>query len=454
MRLIKTLTLFTIFTISIQLVYSQGGYEDLLMREVEVENPVYMPVIGFGAGFINYYGELKNDVDNLLQGNPSYRFNIYMPLGKQHYWKANINFIFGTMSGYERSLDPLAGSTFLADTLQNLNFSADIFSFGLNLEYNFGNFFKIDRKLRPFLSVGAEYITVTTNNTDLRNSDGVYNYYTDGTIRVGDRLAKRDYVFEEPIQKLNRFGNDNYDQYVIAVVADAGFDFKISNRVSLRIASSLHYTFSDDLDDVSHKNKKGRIGDSKNDMFTMTYTSLSIDLFSDPKTKMIEDLFLDITGDFDYTIIADSDNDGILDLQDNCLDTPAGVEVDSVGCPIDRDRDGIPDYRDKEPDSRPGAIVNEHGEEMSPDDVLAVLLQHIKAVERGETYMIPIGISWSKYSQTSDIEIPEKFKKLDVDNDNYISFDELLRAINKFFDDDSELKPDDIYELNNFFFAQ
>lgn len=413
---------------------------------MEVENPVYMPVIGIGAGFINYFGELKNDTKNILQGNPSYRINIYQPLGKNHYWKANINVLLGTISGYERSY---------IDTSKNLNFIADIFGFGVNLEYTFGHLSKKDRKLRPFLSLGAEYFTITTNNTDIKNVDGLnYQYYPDGTIRVNDQLAKRDYNFETPIQKVNRFGNTGYDQFTYALVADAGVDFKISNRVALRIATSLHYTFSDDIDDVSHKNTVGRIGDANNDMFMMTYTSLNIDLFSDPKTKMIEELFMDVSGDFDYTIIADSDNDGILDLADNCYNTPAGVEVDSVGCPLDGDLDGVPDYRDKDLFSVPNAIVDEHGQEMSPENILAGLFQDVTAVQRTETYMIPIGLGWSKYSQISSTEIPEKFKKLDTDKDNYISFDELLKAINKFFDMESDLKTDDIYELNNFFFAQ
>jgi len=149
MRLIKILTLLLIFTLSIEFVKAQGGgYEDWLIKEVEVENPVYMPVIGLGAGFINYYGELKNKKKNILQGNPSYRLNIYQPLGKKHYLRANINVVLGTISGYERSY---------VDTSRNLNFMADIFGFGMNLEYNFGHLFKKDRKLRPFLSVVVLY---------------------------------------------------------------------------------------------------------------------------------------------------------------------------------------------------------------------------------------------------------------------------------------------------------
>ena len=42
----------------------------------------------------------------------------------------------------------------------------------------------------------------------------------------------------------------------------------------------------------------------------------------------------------------DSDKDGIWDKIDMCPETPRGVEVDSIGCPLDEDHDGVPDYLD------------------------------------------------------------------------------------------------------------
>ena len=42
----------------------------------------------------------------------------------------------------------------------------------------------------------------------------------------------------------------------------------------------------------------------------------------------------------------DRDKDGVWDKIDMCPDTPRGVEVDSVGCPLDEDHDGVPDYLD------------------------------------------------------------------------------------------------------------
>ncbi|WP_111655987.1 OmpA family protein [Isoalcanivorax indicus] len=44
-----------------------------------------------------------------------------------------------------------------------------------------------------------------------------------------------------------------------------------------------------------------------------------------------------------------------------CPDTPADVPVDSRGCPLDSDGDGVPDYLDRCPDTPTGAQVDEHG---------------------------------------------------------------------------------------------
>lgn len=47
----------------------------------------------------------------------------------------------------------------------------------------------------------------------------------------------------------------------------------------------------------------------------------------------------------------DKDKDGVLDKFDMCPNTPRGVRVDVVGCPIDSDGDGVPDYMDRCPET-------------------------------------------------------------------------------------------------------
>ncbi len=57
----------------------------------------------------------------------------------------------------------------------------------------------------------------------------------------------------------------------------------------------------------------------------------------------------------------DSDGDGVPDSRDQCPNTPHGVQVDEVGCPLDSDHDGVPDYLDKCPGTPPGVKVDAVG---------------------------------------------------------------------------------------------
>jgi outer membrane protein OmpA-like peptidoglycan-associated protein len=57
----------------------------------------------------------------------------------------------------------------------------------------------------------------------------------------------------------------------------------------------------------------------------------------------------------------DLDQDGVMEGLDRCANTPRGWPVDEVGCPLDSDGDGVPDGIDKCADTPKGAIVNRDG---------------------------------------------------------------------------------------------
>jgi len=54
----------------------------------------------------------------------------------------------------------------------------------------------------------------------------------------------------------------------------------------------------------------------------------------------------------------DTDADGVPDRRDKCPDTPTGVQVDKNGCPIDTDKDGVADYQDQCP-TEPGTAATQ-----------------------------------------------------------------------------------------------
>lgn len=58
---------------------------------------------------------------------------------------------------------------------------------------------------------------------------------------------------------------------------------------------------------------------------------------------------------------ADTDGDGVIDAEDKCPGTAAGVAVDATGCALDSDGDGVTDDKDQCPNSEAGAVVDEKG---------------------------------------------------------------------------------------------
>jgi outer membrane protein OmpA-like peptidoglycan-associated protein len=57
----------------------------------------------------------------------------------------------------------------------------------------------------------------------------------------------------------------------------------------------------------------------------------------------------------------DSDGDGVPDVRDVCPATPPGVPVTPSGCSLDSDNDGVTSDKDRCPSTSPGAVVDEFG---------------------------------------------------------------------------------------------
>ena len=84
-------------------------------------------------------------------------------------------------------------------------------------------------------------------------------------------------------------------------------------------------------------------------------TMISAEDFKDEaaRSAFIQNIF--------YSSVQDSDGDGVLNPDSQCPATPAGVEVDAVGCPLDSDGNGVPDYKDECPGTAEGVKVDEKG---------------------------------------------------------------------------------------------
>ena len=417
----------------------RSDYEKIIRRRVGVE-PVYKPVIGFGTGFFNFHGELGDYFKNAVGNQSAFKINVSTFLDKYWYFKVNIFALYGNISGYNRDFD---------NTLLN-NFKTNIVDFGFNVQYSFEHFIDRDSRLKPFISLGVETINFTVKG-DLTDANGnEYIYFPDGTLRNqnGD-LISRDFNYETDLRERNLFGEGKYAENTFGIPVDLGFHFELSKRLAISMGTSIHLLNNDLIYNIS-SNGSNPMADKKIDWFDFSYITLQLDMFSYPETVFYERAFFEL--EVEPTELDDEDYDEILDFGDLCPGTPEGVEVDFYGCALDEDDDGVPDYMDKEENTPLNAFVDNYGEQIGPEE-LAEMLMIKDAVNREDVaYYLFNPSVFSKYNFGG--EIPEKYTKVDIDGDGYVSFDELLRTIDDFFDYKSGYKTEDIYELNNLFFNQ
>jgi hypothetical protein len=139
----------------------------------------------------------------------------------------------------------------------------------------------------------------------------------------------------------------------------------------------MHLTFTDNIDGIDVHSPPSRLaGDranANNDYFlastvSITYNFRKVDSYKNGFDK-------DEIIDFSAYDNSDYDEDGIIDFYDKCPNTPANVDVDTLGCPVDTDGDGLADYLDKEINS-PGTTVNAEGVYLTDEMIYEAYLKY------------------------------------------------------------------------------
>ena len=443
-------------------------YARMLEQEVEVADPVKRPVVAFGFGLLHPLGEIRSPRSNFIDGTFGARVNITTLVGKSKQLKINAYVLYGRLQGidYARSYGMNNAKPLVVRDRQwypNTAFQTEVYEIGFSTEYNFWQLIGKRKNFRPFVSLGAGVLVYTPKGNYLDANDQFYRFWSDGTIRMGAEgtpgasalsPVRMDKVFETDMKKMNIYGLKSFPPVSAVFPLEAGVDFYLSDRTWLRFFTSIRYTLTDLLDgyDANVAKLYGQKSSPWHDMYAYTGLQFHLDMFSQAESFIVDREFVDI--DFDYEVfMSDQDNDGVFDIYDECPDTPEGVAVDSVGCPVDRDRDGVPDYLDKETYTEKGQPVDEEGRLLS-DKERSLPTLNPPPVERSKVKMQPVSRVWNRRYRFAEQGIPSKFQNVDLDGDGYISYDEILKAIDDYFTGRSDFTPDDIYELNAFFFEQ
>ncbi len=330
---------------------------------------VFRPQLSVGLGMLTFYGDIGSNHQGYhpTVSRLGYDLRLINPIND--FMDLSFYILFGQVSANERTLE------------RNLNFNSHITTGGFTLNYNFNHLLNKKRVIDPYVQVGFESIEFLSKS-DLRDKNGdYYHYWSNGNIMSlaeNDPNAStaielsRDYTYESDIREENLDGFGKYRERSWGIPLEIGANLHTGNRLKFRIGTSFHFTFTDLIDGVTHESVNNRIGNDKKDKLLYTHFALSYDLTlpkKSDKIKPIEDDFEDL-----YRMdTLDYDRDLVSDLVDRCAKTPLDARpVDMYGCPLDTDKDGVPDYVDDELNSPDSSNVNERGVSFTDEDYLAM----------------------------------------------------------------------------------
>lgn len=414
----------------------------------QVPKQKQLPSVALGVGVLSFNGDVGHglNLSSFSRIRSGYNLTIEERFGKVI--GVSIGGLYGKLSDSDNSLS------------SHRNFESKIIQGDLNLVLHFDNDFILKRNsiFAPYISAGFGYLSFDPMG-DLKDKNGIaYNYWTDGTIRnipqtdTGmSTIIQRDYKYETRLKD----SVNNYARHTFSIPLTVGFNLKVTDNLGINLAASYYLTMSDYLDNY----KKGG-----NDNFLYAHVALKYSFGkpyddSDPKYQSV---------DFSSLGKLDTDGDGVDDDNDRCPGTPAGVKVSNHGCPFDDDEDGVPDYRDKELKTAKGALVDENGVTITDKEIADRQAQWDSlATERSQLFNENPSLAYLKSvdEKASEIrksnpsavaysQIPAALKPADLNNDGYISSDEISAAIDSFFEGDSVFTVEKLNALIDYFFEQ
>ncbi|OON69003.1 OmpA family protein [Hymenobacter sp. CRA2] len=215
------------------------------------------------------------------------------------------------------------------------NYGSDYWNFSSN---KYGPGISINRYLSPGLDLGLH-----GNYAELKGTQNAGNTFATNVVNVNLALKlklnngwafKEDAVVQPYLlaapgwtytsrESLYNGARNDEDKSYFDLFGAAGINFRLSESVGLFVQTGQHIPLNANIDGDQNRD------DNKwDDRFLQHTVGLNISL---GKAK-------------------DTDGDGVPDRKDKCPDTPSGVQVDENGCPLDKDKDGVPDYQDQCPD--------------------------------------------------------------------------------------------------------
>lgn len=333
--------------------------------------------IGVNVGAFNVFGDVPSSspfTAKKFTDAIGYGITVRKSLG--YVFSLRLQYLHGTASGldyrYAPAINPVyrnyysGGNVYHAYRTTYNEFSLQMVAATNNIRFHKGkNSFSLYALLGGGLATYNPKLNLLNsndgNNTYAVGFDKIYNDH--GNVSYKDRKAVQnalkdlmDDSYETDAYKDSHSGSGNVN-IVPVLTAGVGFQFRLGKTVTLQFEDKVSLPFRDGLDGVIFQGR----GSLTPDKDIVNYASIGLNFNIGNRKKNVAPLWWVNPLDHAYNelssprhmklpepVISDSDGDGIADMFDKCPGTPAGVAVDSKGCPLDTDGDGVPDYKDKQ----------------------------------------------------------------------------------------------------------
>ncbi|MBL4657739.1 MAG: hypothetical protein JKX73_07040 [Flavobacteriales bacterium] len=283
--------------------------------------PYFQPILGIGAGFLTYFGDLTPfQAGSRISDNLAFDFSISTRTNK--YLTLELYFLKGKFTIDEKS------------ETRNLNFQTGIEIGGLSFSHNLSNWVPEKSRIHPYISFGIEGFNFNSKGDTLDANGNPYYYWKDGSIRIepelgtntGATTTTRDFMYESDLRDANLDGLNRYSQFSFAIPVGVGVQYRINRRIAVELGTEMHFTFTDNLDNVSSEGTGVREGEADLERFLYTSLTMRFNIGHDDSKPPEEP---------EDTCLLDDDNDGVNNCLDICPETPDSIiSVDSVGCAI------------------------------------------------------------------------------------------------------------------------
>tara|TARA_R110001599_G_scaffold83993_10_gene225744 strand:+ start:17333 stop:18532 length:1200 start_codon:yes stop_codon:yes gene_type:complete len=147
----------------------------------------------------------------------------------------------------------------------------------------------------------------------------------------------------------------NWTPYLAAGVGTTDFS-PGENNAFINAGGGVKYALNQDLSLRTDFRLINDVEDNELDNLTMVGLHYVFGAKSAPAQEPKSDVAKNLAAK-----AADADNDGVIDANDQCLSTPAGVSVDMKGCALDSDKDGVADHKDQCLNTPTGVSVDMKG---------------------------------------------------------------------------------------------